>query len=164
MRFLRRWKTQILLFFSVVGPGFITANVDNDAGGILTYSQAGAQFGHLLLWTLIPVTIALIVVQEMCARMGAITGKGLSDLIREEFGIAWAALAMLGLLVANGTITISEFVGINAATRVIALEPGLHGTALGAALPYIVVVLAAIGLWWLVTRGRRAPVERVLLV
>ena len=73
MRFLRRWKTRILLFFAVVGPGFITANVDNDAGGILTYSSAGAQFGHLLLWTMIPVTLALIVVQEMCETMGDVT-------------------------------------------------------------------------------------------
>src|SRR5205807_7776113 len=86
MRFLRRWKIRILLFFAVVGPGFITANVDNDANGILTYSQAGAQFGNQLLWTLIPVTLALIVIQEIAARMGAVTGKGLSDLIREEFG------------------------------------------------------------------------------
>ena len=74
VRFLRRWKTRILLFLAVVGPGFITANVDNDAGGILTYSSAGAQSGHLLLWTMIPTTLALIVVQEMCARMGAVTG------------------------------------------------------------------------------------------
>ncbi len=87
MKFLRRWKTQILLFLAVVGPGFITANVDNDAGGIWTYSSAGAQFGHTLLWTMIPITLALIVVQEMTARMGAVTGKGLSDLIREEFGL-----------------------------------------------------------------------------
>src|SRR5438309_7315949 len=86
MRFLRRWQTRILLFFAVVGPGFITANVDNDAGGIWTYSSAGATFGYKLLWTMIPITIALIVVQEMTARMGAVTGKGLSDLIREEFG------------------------------------------------------------------------------
>src|SRR5581483_10075646 len=87
LRFLRRRKTQILLFLSVVGPGIITANVDNDAGGILTYSQAGAQFGYSLLWTMLPVTLALIVGQEMCSRMGAVTGKGLSDLIREEFGL-----------------------------------------------------------------------------
>ena len=86
MRFLRRWKIRILLFLAVVGPGFITANVDNDAGGIWTYSSAGAQFGHMLLWTMIPVTLALIVVQEMTARMGAVTGKGLSDPIPEEFG------------------------------------------------------------------------------
>src|SRR5580704_9018716 len=86
MKFLKRSKAWIVLFFAVVGPGFITANVDNDANGIYTYSAAGAQFGHLLLWTLIPITLALIVVQEICARMGAVTGKGLSDLIREEFG------------------------------------------------------------------------------
>ncbi len=73
-----RWRTRILLFLAVLGPGFITANVDNDSGGILTYSQAGAQYGYALLWTMIPITIALIVVQEMCARMGVVTGKGLS--------------------------------------------------------------------------------------
>src|SRR6202522_3087478 len=99
MKFLRSWKFRILLFFAVVGPGFITANVDNDANGILTYSQAGAQFGYMLLWTMIPTTIALIVVQEMCARMGAVTGKGLSDLIREEFGlrITFFTMTVLGL-------------------------------------------------------------------
>ena len=87
MKWLKRWKIQILLFLSVVGPGIITANVDNDAGGIFTYSAAGAQFGYSLLWTMLPVTLALIVVQEMSARMGAATGKGLSDLIREEYGL-----------------------------------------------------------------------------
>ncbi len=101
MKFLRSWKFRILLFFAVVGPGFITANVDNDANGILTYSQAGAQFGYMLLWTMIPTTIALIVVQEMCARMGAVTGKGLSDLIREEFGLRITFLMMLGILITN---------------------------------------------------------------
>ena len=86
-QFWRTWRVRILLFLAVLGPGYITANVDNDSGGILTYSQAGAQFGYLLLWTMLPVTLALMVVQEMCARMGAVTGKGLSDLIREEFGL-----------------------------------------------------------------------------
>src|SRR5246127_695359 len=92
-------KYRILAFLSILGPGFITANVDNDPGGILTYSQAGAQFGYALLWTLIPTTIALIVVQEMAARMGAVTGKGLSDLIREEFGLraTFVTMAILGL-------------------------------------------------------------------
>src|SRR3982751_6126208 len=98
MKFLRRWKTQILLFFSVVGPGFITANVDNDAGGILTYSQSGAQFGYSLLWTMLPATLALIVVQEMCSRMGAVTGKGLSDLIREEYGLRTTFFLMIALV------------------------------------------------------------------
>src|SRR5205807_2583810 len=85
--FARIWRFRLLAFFAVFGPGFITANVDNDVGGILTYSQAGAKFGYALLWTLIPTTIALIVVQEMAARMGAVTGKGLHDLIRQQFGI-----------------------------------------------------------------------------
>src|ERR1700738_2493461 len=95
----KRWRIRILLFLAVLGPGFITANVDNDPGGILTYSQAGAQFGYSLLWVLIPTTIALIVIQEMAARMGAITGKGLSDLIREEFGLraTFITMAILGL-------------------------------------------------------------------
>src|SRR5689334_23604136 len=86
MDFLKRWKNHILIFLAVIGPGFITANVDNDAGGIYTYSLAGARFGYSLLWTLVPITFVLIIVQEMCARMGAVTGKGLADLIREEFG------------------------------------------------------------------------------
>src|ERR671922_2198345 len=135
----------VLAYLAMMGPGFVTANAGNDAGGIATYAQAGAAYGYKLLWAMILTAVALIVVQEMCARMGAVTGKGLSDLIREEFGIGWAALAMLGLLMANGAITISEFVGINAATRVIAHQPGLQGTALGAALPSIVVILSAIG-------------------
>src|ERR1700758_2879774 len=112
MRFLRSWKVRLLLFFAVVGPGFITANVDNDAGGILTYSQAGAQFGYTLLWTMIPITIALIVVQEMCARMGAVTGKGLSDLIREEFGLRLTFFMMIGILITNFGNVVTEFIGI----------------------------------------------------
>ncbi|HTD56814.1 MAG TPA: divalent metal cation transporter, partial [Silvibacterium sp.] len=92
---LKRWRTRILLFIAVLGPGFITANVDNDPNGIFTYSQAGAQFGYDLLWTMIPITLALIVVQEMCARMGVVTGKGLSDLIREEFGLRITVVVLL---------------------------------------------------------------------
>src|SRR5271155_88040 len=94
------WKYRLLSFLAVLGPGVITANVDNDPGGILTYSQAGAKFGYVLLWTLIPTTIALIVVQEMAARMGVVTGKGLSDLIREEFGLRATAFTMLVLGIA----------------------------------------------------------------
>src|SRR5882724_4755505 len=112
MKFLRRWKIRILLLFAVVGPGFITANVDNDANGIVTYSQAGAQFGYKLLWTMIPVTIALIVVQEISARMGAVTGKGLSDLIREEFGLRITFFMMLALIVTNFGNVIAEFAGV----------------------------------------------------
>ena len=94
----KRWRIRIMLFLAVLGPGFITANVDNDSGGILTYSQAGAQYGYTLLWTMIPITLALIVVQEMCARMGVVTGKGLSDLIREEFGFRSTFFVILAAL------------------------------------------------------------------
>src|ERR1700684_2751989 len=97
----RQWRLRIVLFLAVLGPGFITANIDNDAGGILTYSQAGAQFGYSLLWTILPITLALIVVQEMCARMGVVTGKGLSDLIREEFGLRMTFVVMMLLVVVN---------------------------------------------------------------
>src|SRR6201996_3747638 len=113
----KRWRIRILLFLAVLGPGFITANVDNDAGGIFTYSQAGAQYGYSLLWTMIPITIALIVVQEMCARMGAVTGKGLSDLIREEFGLRLTFIIMLLLVVVNFGNVIAEFSGIAGSTE-----------------------------------------------
>src|SRR5215468_1266410 len=111
MALLRRWKTRIMIFFALLGPGFITANVDNDSGGILTYSQAGAQFGYSLLWTMIPITLALIVVQEMCARMGVVTGKGLSDLIREEFGLRMTFVVMILLVVVNFGNVMAEFAG-----------------------------------------------------
>src|SRR6195952_1165106 len=112
MRMLKSWKIRILLFLAVLGPGFITANVDNDAGGILTYSQAGAQYGYTLLWTMLPITVALIVVQEMCARMGAVTGKGLSDLIREEFGLRMTFIILVLLVIVNFGNVVSEFAGI----------------------------------------------------
>jgi NRAMP (natural resistance-associated macrophage protein)-like metal ion transporter len=151
MKFLRRWKTRILLFFAVVGPGFITANVDNDAGGILTYSSAGAQFGHLLLWTVIPTTLALIVVQEMCARMGAVTGKGLSDLIREEFGLRITFLMMLGILITNFGNVVTEFIGI-------ATSLELFG------LPRIYTVpICGVIVWFIVVKGQYKSVEKVFL-
>src|SRR5579863_4621358 len=100
-RRLRAWRIRLLMFLAVIGPGFITANVDNDAGGIYTYSAAGAQFGYLLLWVMIPMTISLIVVQEMSARMGAVTGKGLSDLIREEYGLRATFVTMIILSIAD---------------------------------------------------------------
>src|SRR5438270_4989898 len=103
-----RW----LAVLAVIGPGIITANVDNDAGGIATYSQAGADFGYGLLWTLLPITLALILVQEMCARMGVVTGKGLADLIRERFGVKTTFFIMLALLVANLGNTMAEFSGV----------------------------------------------------
>src|SRR5438105_2932091 len=109
---LRDWRTRIALIFAVIGPGFITANVDNDAGGIATYSVAGAQFGYSLLWSMIPITIALVIVQEMSARMGAVTGKGLSDLIREEFGLRVTFILMLALFVTNLFNIVAEFAGV----------------------------------------------------
>src|ERR1017187_1114925 len=112
MKLWRQWRVRLFLFLAVLGPGFITANVDNDSGGILTYSQAGAQFGYTLLWTIIPITLALIVVQEMCARMGVVTGKGLSDLIREEFGLRMTFVMMLLLVVVNYGNVVTEFIGI----------------------------------------------------
>src|SRR3954468_23825084 len=108
----RSVKFRLLAFLAIFGPGFITANVDNDPGGILTYSQAGAKFGYALLWTLIPITIALIVVQEMAARMGAVTGKGLSDLIREEYGLRATFLMMMALIATNFGNIVGEFAGI----------------------------------------------------
>src|SRR6266852_5497460 len=106
------WRLRILMLFAVIGPGFITANVDNDPNGIFTYSFAGAKFGYMLLWTLIPITLALIVVQEMSARMGAVTGKGLSDLIREEFGFRITFFMMLALVLMNYGNIVGEFAGI----------------------------------------------------
>src|ERR1700692_1974276 len=140
MSFLRRWKIRILLFFAVVGPGFITANVDNDAGGILTYSQAGAQFGHLLLWTMIPITVSLIVVQEMCARMGVVTGKGLSDLIREEFGLRVTVVMMLLLVIVNFTNVITEFIGIAGSLHLFHVSR------------FVSVPICAVLVWFLVVR------------
>src|SRR5436189_1041571 len=111
-KLLARFRYHIAVFFAVLGPGFITAVVDNDAGGILTYSTAGAQFGYLPLWTLMPITLLLIVTQEMCSRMGAVTGKGLSDLIREEFGLRITFIVMAVLVLANLTNMIADFAGI----------------------------------------------------
>jgi Mn2+/Fe2+ NRAMP family transporter len=138
-------------FLAVLGPGFITANVDNDPGGILTYSQAGAQFGYQLLWTLIPTTIALIVIQEMAARMGAVTGKGLSDLIREEFGLRATFFTLLVLGFADFGNIIAEFAGL------------ASGMAIFGVSKYIVVPLGAALVWTLVVRGSYRPVERILI-
>ena len=144
--------TRVVTFLAVLGPGFITANVDNDPGGILTYSQAGAQFGYKLLWTLIPTTIALIVVQEMAARMGAVTGKGLSDLIREEFGLRATFFTMLVLGFADFFNIVSEFAGL-------ASGMGIFGVS-----KYIVVPIGAALVWTLIVRGRYKPVERILII
>src|ERR1700721_462432 len=151
MKFLRRWKIRILLFFAVVGPGFITANVDNDAGGILTYSQAGAQYGYLLLLTMIPIPLALIVVQEMSARMGAVTGKGLSDLIREEFGLRITFLMMLGILIVNFGNVVTEFIGIATSLELFGLSR------------YITVPVCAVIVWLIVVKGQYKSVEKIFL-
>jgi Mn2+/Fe2+ NRAMP family transporter len=145
-------SSRLVAFLAVLGPGFVTANVDNDPGGILTYSQAGAKFGYQLLWTLIPTTIALIVVQEMAARMGAITGKGLSDLIREEFGLRATFFTMIVLGFADFGNIIAEFAGL-------ASGMGLFGAS-----KYLVVPLGAALVWTLIVRGSYKPVERILVV
>jgi Mn2+/Fe2+ NRAMP family transporter len=151
MSFLRRWKIRILLFFAVVGPGFITANVDNDANGIYTYSAAGAQFGHTLLWTMIPVTLALIVIQEIAARMGAVTGKGLSDLIREEFGFRITFFMMVGILLINFGNVVGEFAGIAGSMELFGVQK-----------IYSVPVCAVI-VWLIIVKGQYKGVEKVFL-
>ena len=147
-----RFRTQLFIFLAVVGPGIVTANVDNDAGGILTYSQAGATFGYSLLWTLIPITVALIVVQEMVARMGVVTGKGLADLIREEYGFRITFILMVLLLIADLGNTISEFAGLASGMSVLGVSR------------FIAVPLGALIVWGLVVEGTYRLVERVFLV
>ena len=152
VKLLKLWRLRLLLLISVIGPGFITANVDNDPNGILTYSQAGASFGYSLLWTLIPVTIALIVVQEMSARMGAVTGKGLSDLIREEYGLRPTFLIMLALVVVNFGNIMGEFAGVASSMQLFHVSK------------YISVPLAAAFVWLLVVKGNYKQVEKIFLV
>ena len=151
MRWLRRWKTRLLLLFAVIGPGFITANVDNDPGGIFTYSVAGAKFGYSLLWTMIPITLALIVVQEMVARMGAVTGKGLSDLIREEYGLRITVFVMLGLVITNFGNIVTEFAGIAGSGELFGFSK------------YATVPVCAVLIWLIVVRGQQKSVEKVFL-
>src|SRR5688572_14600254 len=150
---LRRFFTRrFALLAAVIGPGFITASVDNDAGGIFTYSLAGAQFGYSMLWTMGPLMVALIVVQEMAARMGAVTGKGLSDLIRENFGLRITFLMMLALVVTNFGNIVAEFAGVASSLELFGVSR------------YIVVPLAAAAVWLLVVKGTYASVERIFLV
>ena len=146
-----RFRYHIAIFFAVIGPGFITAVVDNDSGGIYTYSAAGARFGYLPLWTLLPITLALIITQEMCSRMGAVTGKGLSDLIREEFGLRITFLMMALLVVTNLTNVMAEFAGVASSLELFKVSR------------YISVPLAAIAVWFLVVKGNYQSVEKIFL-
>jgi len=147
----KRFRYHIAVFFAVVGPGFITAVVDNDAGGIYTYSQAGAKYGYLPLWTLLPITLLLIVTQEMCSRMGAVTGKGLSDLIREEFGLRTTFIVMAVLVMANLTNMMADFAGIASSLELFGISR------------YITVPLGAAAVWLLVVKGDYRSVEKVFL-
>lgn len=144
-------KKNILMFLAVIGPGIITANVDNDAGGITTYSVAGAQFGYSLLWTLIPITVALVVVQEMVARMGIVTGKTLADLIREQFGVKITFYLMISLLIADLGNTVAEFAGWAASMELFGVNK------------YISVPIGAFLVWWLVVKGTYRFVEKIFL-
>lgn len=144
-------RRNILLFLSILGPGIITANVDNDAGGIATYSMAGAQYGYGLLWMMLPTMAALVVVQEMCARMGAVTGKGLSDLIRERFGVGVTFYVMIALYLTNLGNTVSEFAGIAASLEIFGVSR------------YVSVPLSAAAVWLLIVKGSYKIVEKVFL-
>ncbi len=146
-----QWRTRLLLVLAVVGPGFITANVDNDAGGIATYSVAGAQFGYSLLWLMIPITIALVMAQEMSSRMGAVTGKGLSDLIREEFGLRVTFWLMLALSITNFGNIVANFAGVATSLELFGLSR------------FIVVPIAAAAVWGLVVHGTYRTVEKIFL-
>ncbi len=152
MRLVERLPRPLVIFFTVIGPGFITAMVDNDAGGIYTYSQAGARFGYMLLWTLPPITLLLVVTQEMNARMGAVTGKGLSDLIREEFGLRTTFALMTLLVVANLTNVMANFAGVASALELFHVSR------------YVSVPLAAAAVWLLVVKGTYHSVEKIFLL
>ncbi len=141
-----------MIFLSIMGPGIITANVDNDAGGITTYSVAGAHFGYSLIWSFIPIIIALVIIQEMCSRMAVVTGKGLADLIREEFGVRVTFYAMIVLIFSNLFNTISEFAGIAASAELFGISK------------YILVPVCAVFVWWLIVKGTYKSVEKVFLV
>jgi len=147
----KRYGKSIALFFALIGPGIITSNVDNDAGGITTYSLAGSEYGLTLLWTLIPITGALIIIQEMCARMGVVSGKGLSDLIRERFGARITFYLMIVLFLTNLGNTISEFAGVAASMELFGVSK------------YISVPISAAIVWWLVVKGNYKSVEKVFL-
>lgn len=148
----KHWRIRLLLILAVVGPGFITANVDNDANGIWTYSDAGARFGYRILWVMIPMTLALVIIQEMSARMGAVTGKGLSDLIREEFGFRITFFMMIGLVLTNYGNVVGEFAGIAGSLELFGISK------------FISVPVCAFLVWLMVVRGNYKDVEKVFLV
>jgi Mn2+/Fe2+ NRAMP family transporter len=152
LRGLRRPPTGLLGMLAILGPGLIAATAGDDAGGIATYSQVGAKFGYELLWVLLLITLSLAVVQEMCARLGAATGRGLLDLIREQYGIGWALLAVSVILVANGGVTITEFLGIGAAMELFGVSR------------YVAVPLGAVALWYLVVAGSYGRFEKLFLL
>ena len=143
---------KLLIFLSIMGPGIITANVDNDAGGIATYSVAGAHFGYSTLWIFIPMAVALVVIQEMCSRMGVVTGKGLADLIREKFGVKITFYAMLVFIFSNLLNTISEFSGIASSGEIFGVSK------------YISLPVGAVTVWWVVVKGTYKSVEKIFLV
>lgn len=149
-RLVRVWS-QVGVLLAVMGPGFITSNVDNDSGGIYTYSAAGARYGYSLLWLLLPVLVALVVVQEMCARMGTVTGKGLADLIRERFGLRLTALIMLAVLFTNFGNAVAEFAGVASSFELFRISR------------YVSVPAGAVFVWWLVVFGNYKSVEKVFL-
>ena len=152
LRKSKPWRTRLLLMLSVIGPGIITANVDNDAGGITTYSVAGAHYGYSLLWMLTLVALALIIVQEMSARLGIVTGKGLADLIRESFGVRATAAIIALMVVANLANTVSEFAGVAASMEIFGVSK------------YLSVPLVAFGVWLLIVKASYKSVERIFLV
>jgi NRAMP (natural resistance-associated macrophage protein)-like metal ion transporter len=143
---------RIYAYLSILGPGIIAANSGNEASGIATYSTAGADYGYTLLWTFIPMTICFIVAQEMCVRMGVVTGQGLADLIREQFGVRWTALVMMALLLANTGIIVAEFVGIAQASELLGIPR------------YLSVPVTAFVIWWLVAKGTPKRVEQIFLL
>lgn len=144
--------SRFLVYLSLLGPGIISASSGNEASGIATYATAGAEYGYTLLWSFIPMTICFIVAQEMCVRMGVVTGKGLADLIREQFGVRWTSVVMLALLVANTGIIIAEFVGIAQASELLGIPR------------YFSVPVTALVVWWLVVKGTPKRVEQVFLL
>lgn len=152
LRGLRRSPTGVLRWLAILGPGLIATSAGNDAGGIATYTQAGARYGYDLIWVMLLLTLSFAVVQEMCARLGAATGRGLLDLIRERYGIAWALFAIVVILIANGGVTVSEFVGIGAAMELMGVSK------------YIAIPLGALLIWYLVIFGTYSKVEKILLL